>query len=149
MVGELLLNLNALKTLVQHFQVTFVRSDIVCGVSLHLLQLFPMASMTPVHSLQLPDGDQSCAAPVWRRSECVQPQQSRVHGEGAAEQRGLPTWGLRRGCSPVHQCPAGRPAELHPVQQPLCSPPQTGAPPGGAGRCRQSMRAQPQVAKGQ
>lgn len=130
----------------KHVQKMCVISDIVSIGSLLSHTCF---LMTPVFSLQLPDGDKRHTTPVGRRRKRVRPQQSRVHGEGAAEQRGVPARWLPGGRSPVHQRAAGRPAELHSVQQPLGGPSQTGAPPGGAWRRWQSLRAQPQVAEGQ
>lgn len=60
-------------------------------------------------------------------------QQSGVHGEGAAKQRGVSARRLPGGRPLVHQRLASRPAELHPVQQPVGGASQAGAAHGGAG----------------
>ncbi|KAA8578906.1 hypothetical protein FQN60_011520 [Etheostoma spectabile] len=75
----------------------------------------PMKGKGP--HLQLWDIGPSPPLCPWRRERRVRSQQSPVHGEGAAEQRGVPAGGLPVRREFVHRRPAGGPPELHPVQQ--------------------------------
>lgn len=116
------------KILINTGSVTLVLYFLLC---IQCCSLTPV-SVTPVFSLQLTDGGQTCAVRLRRRRGPVWSQQSRVHGESAAEQRGVPARRLPGGRPLVHQRPASRPAELHPVQQPFGGASQTGTAPGGA-----------------
>lgn len=59
-----------------------------------LLWYYSPFSICPVFSLQFLDSRQTCRVFIQTWEEQLWPQQSRVHGEGAAEQRGLPEWHL-------------------------------------------------------
>lgn len=75
-------------------------------------------SICPVFILQFLDSRQTCWVFFQTREEQLWSQQSRVHGEGATEQRGLPAWRLSDAGWVVHRSLAGRSTKLHPVQQP-------------------------------
>lgn len=122
---------------------SFFRAQLVVQPSATLC--FP--SVSAAFHLQLSDCRQAREVSGCRQHGRLWPQQGWVHGEGAAEQRGVPARGLSGRRPLVQRGSAGRPAKLHPVQQSVGCFSQTWGTPGSSWRCWKSLWTQSQVAK--